>query len=44
MNGGAQGGFGRTALSDSFQNALYIAHSIGLDNVLNSGKRFRVVA
>src|SRR6202521_6206365 len=35
VDGGPEGGFGRTALSQSFENPLQITHAVGVADVLN---------
>src|ERR1700752_1062199 len=42
MNGGAQGGFGGTALAQAFENALHIAHAIRIVNVRDGRQTFGV--
>src|SRR5579862_5355971 len=42
MNCGAEGSFGGTALPDALKNALYVAHSVSVTDVKNSGERFLI--
>ena len=42
MDGGAQGRLRRAALSNTLQNALYVAHAVGFLDVLDGGQRLIV--
>ncbi len=42
MDGGAQGRFGGTALADALQDALYVAHPIGIVDVGDGSQGFGV--